>query len=150
MIPAAFDYVRAESAEQAIALVGEHGDDAKFIAGGHSLIPLMRFRLAAAGDARSTSVGSRRPVLHQRRRRPHRHRRHDEASWTLENSAIVLAAEHVPLLAHAVAAQVGDPQVRHRGTLGGSLAHGDPASDLPAATARPWRATYVDDQGSER
>jgi carbon-monoxide dehydrogenase medium subunit len=127
MIPAAFDYVRADSTDAAVAALAEHGGDAKLLAGGHSLLPLMKMRLATpallvdiariadrsyvrdAGD--HVAIGSL--------------TRHCE----LETSSVL--AEHVPLLAH-VAAQVGDPQVRHRGTIGGSVAHGDPASDLPA------------------
>ncbi len=128
MIPAEFEYVRAASAEEAVALLVEHGEDAKVLAGGHSLLPLMKLRLATP------------PVLIDIGRIPDqsyieerggeiaigalaRHRQ-------LESSSLL--REQVPLLAHT-AHQVGDPQVRHRGTLGGTLAHGDPASDLPAA-----------------
>jgi len=128
VIPAAVDYVRADSAEAAIAALGEHGDEAKLLAGGQSLIPLMRLRLATptvlvdvgraadlsgiSVDGDTVSIGAL--TTHS----------------TLEHSSELAAA--CPLLAH-VAAQVGDPAVRHRGTLGGSLAHADPASDLPAA-----------------
>ncbi len=128
MIPASFDYVEAESADAAIAAMTEHGDEAKLMAGGHSLIPLMKFRLAAptvvvdigrvtdlsgitdAGD--HVSIGAL--ATHR----------------ALETSDLLKA--EVPILSH-VASQIGDPSVRHRGTIGGSLAHGDPASDLPAA-----------------
>jgi carbon-monoxide dehydrogenase medium subunit len=127
MIPAAFDYARADSVDEAIALLGEHGDDAKLLAGGHSLLPLMKLRLATPSVL--VDVG-----------------RLEELSFVRDDGATVaiggltrhhdiehdaLLREHVPLLA-AAAGEVGDPQVRHRGTLGGSLAHGDPASDLPA------------------
>jgi carbon-monoxide dehydrogenase medium subunit len=128
MIPVPFDYVRAESAEHAISLLGQHGEDAKLMAGGHSLLPLMRLRLAA--PAVVIDVGRLQDLSYVREEADHvavgaltRHRQ-------LETSD-VLAAQ-VPLLRH-VAGLVGDPQVRHRGTLGGTLAHGDPASDLPAA-----------------
>ena len=77
--------------------------------------------------------------LHPRRRRPHRHRRAHPAHATSRRPTLL--AEHVPLLAHA-ASHVGDPQVRHRGTIGGSIAHADPASDLPATTLA-LGATYV-------
>lgn len=128
MIPAGFDYARPESVDGALALLEEHGEDATLLAGGHSLLPVMKMRLAAPelvidiskltelqyvrvdGDEVAIGAGTR-------------HR-------TVEASE-VLAAE-CPLLP-AVARTVGDPQVRHRGTLGGSLAHADPASDLPAA-----------------
>ncbi len=137
MIPAAFDYVRAGSAAEAISLIGQHGSDAKFIAGGHSLLPMMKLRLAQpavlvdisrisdlsyikdAGD--HIAIGAM--------------TRHME----VEKSSVL--AQHVPLLAHA-AGHVGDPQVRHRGTIGGSIAHADPASDLPATTLA-LGATYV-------
>jgi carbon-monoxide dehydrogenase medium subunit len=127
MIPAAFDYQRAESAEQAIALLTEHGDEAKLLAGGHSLLPLMKLRLASPSVL--IDVGRLTDLSYIRDGGDHiaigaltRHR-------DLEISEL-LAAE-VPILAHA-AGHVGDPQVRHRGTIGGSLAHADPASDLPA------------------
>jgi len=127
VIPAAFDYQRADSADEAIALLTEHGDEAKLLAGGHSLLPLMKLRLAAPSVL--IDVGRLDDLRYVRDAGDHvaigalsRHR-------DLETSEL-LAAE-VPLLAHA-AGEVGDPQVRHRGTIGGSLAHADPASDLPA------------------
>ena len=145
MIPAAVDYVRADSAEAAIAALGEHGDEAKLLAGGQSLIPLMRLRLATptvlvdvgraadlsgiSVDGDTVSIGAL--TTHS----------------TLEHSSELAAA--CPLLAH-VAAQVGDPAVRHRGTLGGSLAHADPASDLPAATSVPLRASTAAGPGGTR
>jgi aerobic carbon-monoxide dehydrogenase medium subunit len=128
VIPAEFEYVRAGSADEAVALLTEHGEDAKVLAGGHSLLPLMKLRLATPtvlidigriGDLSSIEE------------------RHGEIAigalarhHQLESSSLL--RKEVPLLAHT-AHQVGDPQVRHRGTLGGTLAHGDPASDLPAA-----------------
>jgi carbon-monoxide dehydrogenase medium subunit len=128
VIPAAFDYVRAGSAEEAIALIGEHGEDAKFLAGGMSLLPLMKLRLATPSVL--VDVGRVRDLSYVRDAGSHlaigaltRHR-------DLETSEL-LAAECGVL--RGVAAQVGDNQVRHRGTIGGSVAHGDPASDLPAA-----------------
>lgn len=128
MIPAAFDYVRAGSAEEAIALLGEHGDEAKLLAGGHSLLPMMKLRLAVPSVL--VDIGRVDDLSYINDGGDHiavgaltRHR-------ALETSEL-LAAE-CPLLGH-VAGEVGDPQVRHRGTIGGSLAHSDPASDLPAA-----------------
>lgn len=127
MIPAAFDYVRAGSADEAIAALGEHGDDAKLLAGGMSLLPLMKLRLAVPSVL--VDIGRVDDLRYVRDAGDHvavgalaRHR-------DLESSAL-LAADCGVL--RAVAAEVGDPQVRHRGTLGGSVAHGDPASDLPA------------------
>jgi carbon-monoxide dehydrogenase medium subunit len=126
MIPAPFDYEVAESVGHALQLVGDR-EDAKLLAGGHSLLPLLRLRLTRpsllvdlgrleelsyvrdAGD--KVAIGALT-------------RHHDVAT-----SAIV--QEHNPLVSYA-ASLIGDPQVRHRGTIGGSLSHGDPASDLPA------------------
>jgi carbon-monoxide dehydrogenase medium subunit len=129
MIPAAFDYVRAGSAEEAISLLGEHGDEAKFLAGGHSLLPLMKLRLAQPSVL--IDIGRLSDLSYIRDGGDHvaigaLTRHHD-----VETSDLL--AQHVPLLAHA-ASHVGDPQVRHRGTIGGSIAHADPASDLPATT----------------
>jgi carbon-monoxide dehydrogenase medium subunit len=128
VIPGQFEYVRPTSVDEAIAALVEHGDDAKVLAGGHSLLPLMKLRLAmpavlvdigripglsyvrVEGDEVAIGAGTR----------------HAE----LEKDAV--AAAEVPMLPY-VASQVGDPQVRHRGTIGGTVAHSDPASDLPTA-----------------
>jgi carbon-monoxide dehydrogenase medium subunit len=128
MIPAAFDYQRASSVDDAVGLLGEHGDDAKLLAGGHSLLPLMRLRLAA--PAVLIDIGRLDDLSYVRsddgRVRIGALTRHHDLATSDE------LREQVPLLAH-IAGQIGDPQVRHRGTIGGSIAHGDPASDLPAA-----------------
>ena len=127
MIPAPFEYVRAASAEEAVATLAEHGDEAKLLAGGMSLLPLMKLRLAT--PAMLVDVGRVRELSYVRDAGDHvevgaltRHR-------DLEMSE-VLAAQCPPL--PTVASEVGDNQVRHRGTIGGSVSHGDPASDLPA------------------
>jgi carbon-monoxide dehydrogenase medium subunit len=128
MIPAQFDYVAAESAAHAIDLLGQHGDDAKVLAGGHSLLPMMKLRLAAPGvliditrasGLSGISVDGDELVIGATTRHA------DLASSELVRT-------DAPLLAHA-ASLVGDPQIRHRGTIGGSLAHADPAADLPMA-----------------
>ena len=128
MIPASFEYRRAGSVEDALGWLAEDPDSTKLLAGGHSLLPLMKLRLATPGVL--VDVGRVPGLSYVRDAGDHvaigaltRHR-------DLEISEVARAS--VPLLAH-VAGQVGDPQVRHRGTIGGSLAHGDPASDLPAA-----------------
>ena len=126
MIPALFDYVRADSADHAIALLTEHGEDAKLLAGGHSLLPLMKLRLATPSVL--IDVGRLSDLSFIRDDGDHvaigaLTRHHD-----LEHSDLLGA--QAALLRHA-AGLIGDPQVRHRGTIGGSIAHGDPASDLP-------------------
>jgi len=125
VIPAAFDYEVAESVDHAIALLGER-EDSKLLAGGHSLLPAMKLRLAR--PALLVDVGRLDDLSYVRESNGHiaigaltRHK--DVASATL-------VREHCPIVSHT-AGQIGDPQVRHRGTVGGSLAHGDPASDLP-------------------
>jgi carbon-monoxide dehydrogenase medium subunit len=122
MIPAKFDYQRASSVDEAVSLLAQHGDEAKLLAGGHSLIPLLRFRLAT--PSLLVDVGRLRELSYVRDAGDHlaigaltRHR-------DLEISEVARA--EAPILAHVAA------QVRHRGTIGGSVAHGDPASDLPA------------------
>jgi len=127
VIPAAFDYVRVGSVDEAVATLAEHGEEAKLLAGGHSLLPLMKLRLAT--PALLVDVGRLRDLSYVREDDGQlligALTRHHE----LATSPVALAG--APILAH-VAGQIGDPQVRHRGTVGGSLAHGDPASDLPA------------------
>jgi carbon-monoxide dehydrogenase medium subunit len=126
VIPAAFDYEVAESADHAISLLGEHGEDAKLLAGGHSLLPLMRLRLAA--PTMLVDIGRLRDLNYVRDGGDHvavgALTTHEEAHFS------ELLQRECPILAHA-AGEVGDPQVRHRGTVGGSAAHADPASDLP-------------------
>lgn len=127
MIPVAFDYVRAETAAEAMAALAEHGDEAKLMAGGHSLLPMMKLRLAY--PAVVVDIGRLSDLSYVNDGGDHlaigaltRHR-------DVETNPLV--QEHAPLLAHATA-HVGDPQVRHRGTIGGSLAHADAAADHPS------------------
>jgi len=123
MIPAEFDYTAPASLEEAIKALVDGGEDAKLLAGGHSLIPLMKLRLAAP----SLLVDLRRvPGLHGVSR--------DDGSWRIGALTPHAVLEHTPelgVIARA-AGTIADPQVRNRGTIGGSLVHGDPASDLPA------------------
>jgi carbon-monoxide dehydrogenase medium subunit len=137
VIPAAFDYKRAASAAEAIALVSEYGDEAKFLAGGHSLLPLMKLRLAQPSVL--VDIGRVNDLSYIRDAGDHIAIGALTRHMDVEKSPLL--AQHAPLLAHA-AGHVGDPQVRHRGTIGGSIAHADPASDLPATTLA-MGATYV-------
>jgi aerobic carbon-monoxide dehydrogenase medium subunit len=145
MIPVGFEYTRAASADEALSLLAQYGDDAKLLAGGHSLLPLMKLRLAQ--PERLIDIGGVSDLSYIEERADHiavgaltKHR-------DVEQSSVL--AEHVPLLAH-VAGHVGDPQVRNRGTLGGSLAHGDPASDLPAAVLAVGATLVVQGPGGSR
>ncbi len=128
MIPAAFEYHAPTTVREAIGLLEKHGDDAKILAGGHSLLPIMKFRLAQPKIV--VDIG-RIPGLD---------------GITLAKDKVIIGAlathdavehsavlrEHCPLLPEA-AAVIGDMQVRNRGTVGGSLAHADPAADYPGA-----------------
>ena len=146
VIPAPFRYIAATSIEETIGALAEFGDEAKIIAGGQSLLPLMRLRLAAptvlldlAGlglrTIRTEAVdGGTNVVI--------------DAMTSYRNvAASPIVRDHVPLLARA-ASLVGDPQVRNRGTLGGGVAHADPASDVSCALlALDARAVVVGPNG---
>ncbi|MDE2817281.1 MAG: xanthine dehydrogenase family protein subunit M [Chloroflexota bacterium] len=151
MIPQAFDYYAPTSVTDALRLLRQHGDDAKLLAGGHSLLPIMKLRLStpqclidlgrisdlrfiSESDDGSLAIGAMSTY-------------HD-----IKNSALVQA--RVPALAEA-AGEVGDVQVQNKGTIGGSLAHADPAGDFPAlalalnfelvtATTRSGRTIAID------
>jgi carbon-monoxide dehydrogenase medium subunit len=127
MIPAMFDYVRPATLDEAVRALTDGGDDAKVIAGGQSLLPLLRLRLAypdllvdVGGIAELRGISDQGDAL-----------RIGARSTLYDIVGDPLIAAHCGLLAEA-AGTVADPAVRHRGTLGGSLAHGDPAGDLPA------------------
>ena len=128
MIPAAFEYVRAGSVDEAVSALTEHGDEAKLLAGGHSLLPMMRLRLAVPEVL--VDLG-----------------RIDELKGVRDDGDMLaigactthhdvmtdpLVRQHCGVLAE-VTGTIGDNQVRHRGTIGGGLAHGDSAGDLPTA-----------------
>ena len=123
MIPAEFDYAAPESLQEAITTLADAGEDAKILAGGHSLIPLMKLRLAAPSllvDLRNV------PGLQGIQR--------ENGTWRIGALTPHTELEHMPELGivAAAAGTIADPQVRNRGTIGGSIAHGDPASDLLA------------------
>ena len=144
MYPASFNYFAPSSLDDALALLAEHGDDAKLLAGGHSLLPMMKLRFVQpvhlvdlrrvaelSGIVRSAdaiTIGAM--TTHS----------------AVASSADVRAA--LPMLTDA-AEQIGDPQVRNRGTIGGSIAHADPAADLPAVMlAADAQMTLVGRRGS--
>ncbi|WP_019120654.1 FAD binding domain-containing protein [Brevibacillus massiliensis] len=126
MIPSAFEYVRAASVEEAIRLLQESNGEGKLLAGGHSLVPLMKFRLTTPGKLVDISR-----ISELRGVRKEGNRLVVGALTTHSQLASdPLVREHIPVLADA-ARQIGDLQVRNRGTVGGNIAHADPAADLP-------------------
>jgi carbon-monoxide dehydrogenase medium subunit len=137
VIPPEFDYLRPHSVADAVAELGRAGEDAKVLAGGQSLLPLLRMRLAYPSALIDLGgVGELRGIR----------RDGDElviGSMTTHHDVLhdPLVAQHCPLLAQATGT-VADPAVRHRGTFGGALAHADPAGDLPAV-ALALDATFV-------
>jgi len=137
LIPAPFTYQRASSVDEALDLASQAGEDAKFLAGGHSLMPLMKLRLAVPDTL--IDIGRIGELSYIRADDGHiavgALTSHDDIARS------DLLASELPLLAQA-AGQIGDPQVRHCGTIGGSLAHSDPAADLPAV-ALALGATFV-------
>jgi aerobic carbon-monoxide dehydrogenase medium subunit len=141
MIPAEFDYAAPDTLDEALQALADGGEDAKALAGGHSLIPLMRLRLAAP----SLLVDLRKiPGLHGVQR--------ENGDWRIGALTPHAQLERAPELGilSRVAATIADPQVRNRGTIGGSLAHGDPASDLPAVLLITEGSATVVGQGGQR
>ena len=128
MISTAFDYSRATSVDDALAKLRDANGDAKLIAGGHSLIPVMKFRLS---EPKLLIDISRIPELSGIRRKGDRI---EIGAGTVHHEVATSTVLHqtCPMLAETAAA-IGDPQVRNRGTLGGSIAHADPSADYPAA-----------------
>jgi carbon-monoxide dehydrogenase medium subunit len=122
MITAPFDYEAPESVEEAVRMLHENGEDAKLLAGGHSLLPLMKVRLAAP------------TILIDLRKVPGLdHVQQDDGGWRIGPMTRHAELQDTPELGvvSRAASVIADQQVRNRGTIGGSLAHGDPASDLP-------------------
>ncbi len=137
MFPAQFEYHAPSSVDEALALLQQHGEDAKVLAGGHSLLPMMKLRFAAPphlidlngiDELRGVCEDGGDLVI---------------GAMTTENQLIAsdLLAAKCPLLPEA-ARQIADPQVRNRGTVGGDVCHADPANDQPAVTMAA-DATYV-------
>jgi aerobic carbon-monoxide dehydrogenase medium subunit len=127
MIPAAFDYVRPATLAEALGLLASGDESTKVMSGGHSLLPLLKLRLASVG--RIVDVGRLRELRGVEA--SGEGLQIGAASTYAEVLGSSLAAERFPLLAEAIH-DIGDVQVRNRGTLGGALAHADPASDMPA------------------
>jgi aerobic carbon-monoxide dehydrogenase medium subunit len=140
LIPAEFDYVAPGSLDDAIAALKDGGEDAKVLAGGHSLIPLMKLRLAA-------------PALIVDLRRVEELRGIDRGNGVIKFGAMTRHHEVATGgfgLPSAAAATIADQQVRNMGTIGGTLAHGDPASDLPAILLAVEGSVIVKGPNGER
>lgn len=145
MIPLAFDYEVAESVDHAIELLGQHGDEAKLLAGGHSLLPIMKLRLAAPTIL--VDLGRLDDLNYVRDEGDHLAIGAMTRHCDMERDSTL--GEHCGLIAYT-ASLVGDPQVRHRGTIGGSISHGDAASDLPSALLALDANFIVKGSGGER
>ncbi|HEX2739991.1 MAG TPA: xanthine dehydrogenase family protein subunit M [Rubrobacter sp.] len=145
MIPIAFDYEVAESVDHAIELLGQHGDEAKLLAGGHSLLPLMKLRLAAPTVL--VDLGRIGDLNYVRDEGDHLAIGAMTRHCDMERDATL--KEHCGLISYT-ASLVGDPQVRHRGTIGGSVSHGDAASDLPSALLALDAIFVIKGPGGER
>ena len=126
MIPAAFEYAHASSVEEASKLLNNYGEDAKVLAGGHSLIPLMRLRLAQPKAL--VDINGIKDLDHIKESGSKLHVGALTRHVTIQNSAVV--KQYLPILAE-VAGEVGDNQVRNMGTIGGVMAHADAAGDYP-------------------
>jgi aerobic carbon-monoxide dehydrogenase medium subunit len=145
VIPVAFEYEVAESVEHAIELLGRHGEDARLLAGGHSLIPLMRLRLAVPTVL--IDLDRLEDLRYVRDEGDHlaigaltRHR-------DLHNNEFV--TEHCGIVGYT-AGLLGDPSVQHRGTIGGTLAHGDPSGDMPSVVTALEATLVVQGPDGER
>jgi aerobic carbon-monoxide dehydrogenase medium subunit len=127
MIPTAFNYVRARDVADAIRLLEEHGEDAKLLAGGHSLIPMMKLRLATPSTIIDIgAIPGLAGITHENGR---------FTLGALTRHAALAASDELRAFAPVLeqsANELGDPQVRNRGTVGGACAHGDPSADYPA------------------
>ena len=141
MIAAEFDYQRVGSVDEAIAALGEGGEEAKLLAGGHSLLPLMKLRLAT--PALLIDMGGIAELRGVER---------SNGDWrigALTTHATLQDSPELGVVADA-AGKIADQQVRNRGTIGGSLAHADPASDLPGVMLAAEASVVVRGPGGER
>ena len=138
MIPGAFDYHRPASIDEAVRLLAQYGDDGRVIAGGHSLIPMMKMRLAQPAHLVDIGgIGGLSGISEDGAGAGDRRADHPARPAR----APTLSGEHCPLL-HETALLIADPQVRYRGTIGGNVANGDPGNDMPAVM-QCLDATYV-------
>ena len=145
MIPESFDYQRASSVSEAISLLQKNGEDAKILAGGHSLVPTMKLRLATPGTL--IDIGGISELKYINDKGDYLAIGARATHWDIESSDLV--AQKAPALSQA-AGQIGDVQVRNRGTIGGVLAHSDPQADYPGVVLALNATIVVQSSRGER
>ena len=145
MIPQSFDYQRASSVSEAISLLQKHGEDSKILAGGHSLVPTMKLRLATPGTL--IDIGGISELKYINDKGDYLAIGARATHWDIESSDLV--AQKAPALSQA-AGQIGDVQVRNRGTIGGVLAHSDPQADYPGVVLALNATIVVQSSRGER
>jgi carbon-monoxide dehydrogenase medium subunit len=145
MIPESFDYQRAGSVSEAISLLQQGGEETKILAGGHSLIPTMKLRLATPETL--IDIGGIPELKYINDKGDYLAIGAGTTHWSIESSDLV--SQKAPALSHA-AGQIGDVQVRNRGTIGGALAHSDPQADYPGVVLALDATIVVQGSGGER
>ncbi len=145
MIPESFDYQRASSVSEAISLLQQYGDSAKILAGGHSLVPTMKLRLATPETL--IDIGGITELKYINDKGDYLAIGAGTTHWAIESSDLV--SQKAPALSQA-AGQIGDVQVRNRGTIGGALAHSDPQADYPGVVLALDATIVVQGSGGER
>ena len=145
MIPESFDYQRAGSVSEAISLLQQGGGETKILAGGHSLIPTMKLRLATPGTL--IDIGGISELKYINDKGDYLAIGSGTTHWAIESSDLV--SQKAPALSQA-AGQIGDVQVRNRGTIGGVLAHSDPQADYPGVVLALDATIVVQGSGGER
>lgn len=145
MIPETFNYQRASSVSEAISLLQQGGEEAKILAGGHSLIPTMKLRLATPETL--IDIGGIAELKYIKDKGDYLAIGAGTTHWEIESSDLV--AQKAPALSQA-AGQIGDVQVRNRGTIGGVLAHSDPQADYPGVVLALDATIVVQGSGGER
>ncbi len=145
MIPESFDYQRVSSVSEAISLLQQYGESAKILAGGHSLIPIMKLRLSTPETL--IDIGGISELKYINDKGDYLAIGAGTTHWMVESSSVV--QQKAPALSQA-AAQIGDVQVRNRGTIGGVLAHSDPQADYPGVVLALDATIVVQGSGGER